>query len=76
MKTLNMHKYIVGWVVLMAAFGITFPIAMFRVSQSDKFIGQSVKSLDCDGKFQATQAKVVSWVDTCRNMRGEPLKTP
>jgi hypothetical protein len=76
MKTLNMHRYIVGWAALMAMFGITFPIAMIRVSQSEKFVGQAVKSLDCDGKFQVSQAEVVSWMETCSKMQGEPLKAP
>ncbi len=76
MKTHSMHKYILGWVGIMIAFGVTFPIAMVRVSQSEKFPGQSVKSLKCDGKFQTVQAGVVSWPETCRKMQGEPLKSP
>jgi hypothetical protein len=76
MKTLSMHRYILGWVGLMAAFGITFPIAMIRVSQSEEFLGQSVKSLTCEGQFQVEQVEVVAWMDTCSKMQGEPLKSP
>jgi hypothetical protein len=69
-----MHKYILGWVGLMLAFGATFPTAMVRVSQTEKFPGQSVKSFKCDGKPQT--AEVVSWPETCRNMVGAPFKAP
>jgi hypothetical protein len=75
MNTLKMHKYILGWVGVMLAFGITFPIAMMRVSESKKFPGQAVKSLNCDGKSQQVRS-VVSWTETCRQMQVEPLKKP
>jgi hypothetical protein len=75
MNTLKMHKYILGWVSLFIVFGITFPIAMARVSQTEKFAGQAVKSLECNGQSQKMRA-VVSWTETCRQMQVEPVKKP
>lgn len=75
MNSLKMHKYILGWVGLLLAFGVTYPIAMMRVSQSEKFVGQAVKSLECSGKSQKARS-VVSWTETCSQMQAEPLKKP
>jgi hypothetical protein len=75
MNTLNMHKYILGWVAVFVAFGVTFPIAMARVSQTEKFAGQAVKSLECNGNSLKTRS-VVSWLETCSQKRVEVLKNP
>jgi hypothetical protein len=73
MPAQKMHQYVLGWVGLFIAFAATFPIAMARVSQTEKFTGQAVKSLDCNGKSLKTR-NVVSWKDTCSQMQVEPLK--
>jgi hypothetical protein len=75
MNPLKMHRYILGWVALLLAFGITYPIAMARVSQTEKFTGQALKSLACNGKSQKARS-VVSWLETCRPMQVEALKKP
>jgi hypothetical protein len=75
MHTLRMHKYIWGWVGLFLVFGVTYFIAMARVSQSEKYAGQALKSLLCHGKFPKERV-VVSWLETCRSMQVEPLKKP
>lgn len=73
MNTLKMHKYVLGWVTVFMAFGITFPIAMVRVSQTEKFTGQAIKSLECNGKSVKARS-VVSWLETCSQMQVEALK--
>jgi hypothetical protein len=73
MNTQKMHKFILGWVGLLLAFGITYPIAMARVSQTEQFTGQALKSLGCNGQFPKTRS-VVSWMDTCRSMQVEPIE--
>lgn len=75
MNTLKMHKYILSWVAVFIAFGVTFPIAMARVSQTDKFSGQAIKSLECNGKTSKARS-VVSWLETCSQMQVEALKKP
>lgn len=56
MKTsINLHKYIWAWVAVFAAFVVSFPIAMMRVSKTDKFAGQPFKSLTCEGQTPTQQ---------------------
>jgi hypothetical protein len=69
----RMHQYVLGWIGIFVAFVVTFPIAMSRVSQTPKFTGQAVKSLECNGKTAKIKG-VVSWTDTCSQMQVEPLK--
>jgi hypothetical protein len=73
MSVKKMHQYVLLWVGIFVAFVVTLPIAMARVSQSPKFMGQAVKSLDCNGKSLKKRA-VVSWNDACRSMQVSPLK--
>jgi hypothetical protein len=73
MMVQRMHQYVLGWVGIFVAFMVTFPIAMSRVSQTPKFMGQAVKSLECNGKTPKAKG-VVSWKDTCSQMQVEPLK--
>jgi hypothetical protein len=75
MNTRKMHQFILGWVGLLLAFGVTYPIAMARVSQTEKFTGQALKSLECNGKSQKERS-VVTWMETCRQMQVAPLKHP
>lgn len=71
MSTLKMHRYIIGWVGIVIAFSATFPIAMMRVSQTEKFAGQPFNSLTCDGQ-KAYQRQMVAFSD-CAAMKVEPL---
>jgi hypothetical protein len=48
---LTMHKIVWSWAGLGAVFAFTLPIAMWRVSQTPQFIGQSFNSWDCTGKM-------------------------
>jgi hypothetical protein len=73
MHVQRMRQYVLGWVGIFVAFMVTFPIAMSRVSQTPKFTGQAVKSLECNGKTSKAKG-VISWADTCRQMQVEPLK--
>jgi hypothetical protein len=41
----KMHKIVFAFVGIFALFAVTYPIAMWRVSQMDKFRGFHVKSL-------------------------------
>jgi hypothetical protein len=75
MPAQQMHKYVLGWVGLFIAFAVTFTIAIARVSQTKKFAGQAVKSLDCSGKSLKTR-NVVSWKDTCSQMQVGSLEKP
>lgn len=62
-SSLRMHKYVWGGVVIFSAFCVTFPIAMARVSQSEKFLGQPLKSLTCNGKIPDQQ--IVTQFSSC-----------
>ncbi len=75
LKSHKMHSYILGWVTVFIAFGITYLIAMARVSQTEKFAGQAIKSLECNGKSLRARS-VVSWLETCSQMQVEALKKP
>lgn len=52
-STLPLHKYVAGWLVLLAAFAVTFPVAMSRVANSKAFPGQPLNSLTCEGQVPA-----------------------
>jgi hypothetical protein len=69
----QMQRYVIGGVVLLSAFAVSFPIAMARVSQTKKFPGQSVKSENC--QTQPTENfQVTSWWADCRplTMQSKP----
>ena len=65
--TIKMHKYIVGWVAIFAAFSVSFPVAMMRVSQTDKFAGQPLNSLTCEG--QLPTQRTVTHFATCTQLK-------
>jgi hypothetical protein len=71
-STANMHKYILGWVGLMVAFGVTVPIAMLRVSANPKFSSQPFNSQKCDSRNPETRT-VTSWIETCSRMSVAPI---
>gem|GEM_PF-4010750 len=62
-----MHKYILGWAVIFAAFVVSFPMAMMRVSNTDKFAGQPFKSKTCEGEIP-TQPTVTQFA-TCAQLQ-------
>jgi hypothetical protein len=69
----QMQRYILGGVGLVSAMGITFPIAMARVSQTAKFPGQAVISENCAGQPQK-EPKVIAWAKDCAPLKVEPKK--
>lgn len=69
MESVKMHKYVLGWTLLMGAFAITLPIGMMRVSQNKKFATQPVKSFTCEGKA-ATNTNI-SFFD-CHQIKANP----
>jgi hypothetical protein len=58
-----MHRSVLGWLVIFAAFAASFPIAMMRVSQTAQFAGQPVKSLTCKG--QHSSQRTITQFQTC-----------
>jgi hypothetical protein len=71
MSTLKMHRYVIGWTGLFIAFGVTLPIAMSRVSNTKKFVGQPFNSLTCEG--QLTNSRAVVEFPTCAQMQVQPI---
>lgn len=65
--TVKMHKYVGGWVAIFAAFSASFPVAMIRVSQTDKFAGQPFNSLTCEGQMPIQRA--VMQFATCTQLK-------
>lgn len=66
-STLPLHKYVGGWLVLLAAFAITFPVAMSRVAKSKAFPGQPFNSLTCDGQVPAQ--RTVTHFSSCAQLK-------
>jgi hypothetical protein len=54
----EMHKFVWVGVGIFTLFCVTYPIAMWRVSQKEKFLGSHVKSLTIEGKDPAKVADV------------------
>ncbi|MER3436079.1 MAG: hypothetical protein C4288_22610 [Leptolyngbya sp. ERB_1_1] len=71
-STQKMQRYVLAWVGLFVAFAATYPIAMMRVSQTQKFTGQAFNSQTCETKPQSGSRAVVSWLETCRNLSMNP----
>jgi hypothetical protein len=59
----KMHRYVWGWMAIFVAFTVSFPVAMMRVSQTPKFVGQPLKSLNCKG--QSLSRKTATPFATC-----------
>jgi hypothetical protein len=62
-----MHKYVWIWLTVFAAFTASFPVAMMRVSQTDKFVGQPLNSLTCEGQMP-TQRSITQFA-TCAQLK-------
>jgi hypothetical protein len=72
MKSLpQLHLYIIGWMSLLIAFGITLFWAMNRVSQTEKFTAQPFNSLTCAG--QSPGDRTIVTFQTCAQMQVKPL---
>ncbi|MBE8991430.1 hypothetical protein [Nostoc sp. LEGE 12450] len=71
-STTRMHRYILGWIVLMVAFGATVPIAILRVSANPKFANQPLNSQTCDSRYPETRT-VTYWIKTCSQMSVAPI---
>ena len=69
----KMQRYVLGGVALLSAMGLSFPIAMARVSATKQFPGQSVKSQDCANQT-LKESKVIEWVKDCAPLKVEPKK--
>jgi hypothetical protein len=71
MKIPQMHKYVIGWLGLAGICAVTFPIAMWRVSQTPKFSDQAFVSQDCAG--QDLEKRTVITSEMCGNLKVQPL---
>lgn len=66
-STARMHQCVFGLAGLMAVFAVTIPIAMKRVSSTEKFIDQPLNSQTCEAQ-KPEKRTVVSWLETCRHI--------
>lgn len=69
--TSKMHLLVMGWMSVGALFTISFPVAMWRVSQTAQFPGQSFNSLDCAGQKMTKRTVVTS--EMCASLVVKPL---
>ncbi len=69
----KMHWLVMGWMSLGALFTISFPVAMWRVSQTPKFAGQAFNSLDCAGKNLPDRQIITP--EMCASLRVAPLSS-
>jgi hypothetical protein len=67
----RMHKYVAGWLGLASICVLTFPIAMWRVSQTPKFSDQAFVSQDCAGQDLGKRTVITS--EMCGNLKVQPL---
>jgi hypothetical protein len=59
----KLHQYVLAMVSVLILFGITFPIACLRVSQSQKYGGAALKSLS----WEETQRPVTSYTSLAKD---------
>jgi hypothetical protein len=71
-STAPMHAIVLSLFGVMSVFAITIPIAIYRVSATEKFAGQPFNSQTCKTDNPA-QREVVSWLETCRHMQVAPI---
>ena len=67
----KMHWLVMGWMGVGALFTVSFPVAMWRVSQTAQFPGQSFNSLDCAGQKPAQRVVITS--EMCASLVAKPL---
>jgi hypothetical protein len=70
-STAQMHKIVLGLAGVMSLFVITIPLAMLRVSATQKFAGQPLRSQTCEAHTPISR-KVLSWLE-CARMNVPPL---
>lgn len=71
--TFKLHRYVWGWAAIFAAFAASFPVAMMRVSQTDKFAGQPFNSLTCEGKIPVQRS--VTQFSSCAQLKATSTPT-
>jgi hypothetical protein len=67
----KMHWLVMGWFGISGYFALAFPVAMWRVSQDPKFIGQAVRSQDCTTREPQTRVVITSMM--CTEIVAQPL---
>jgi hypothetical protein len=67
----KMHWLVLGWVGISGYLAVAFPVAMWRVSQNPKFIGQAFKSQDCATRELPTRVIITSTM--CAELVAQPL---
>jgi hypothetical protein len=70
-KVSKMHLLVMGWIGIGALLALSFPVAMWRVSQTSKFAGQAFNSLDCAGRELPTRNVTTSAM--CASLVVQPL---
>jgi hypothetical protein len=70
-STTQMHKIVLSLTGVMSLFVITIPLAMLRVSATQQFAGQPLRSQTC-AAHTPIKRKVLSWLE-CARMRVAPL---
>lgn len=67
----KMHWLIIGWLGIGGYFALAFPVAMWRVSQNPKFLGQHIRSQDCATREPPTRTIITSTM--CAEVVAQPL---
>ena len=67
----KMHWLVMGWMGIGALFTVSFPVAMWRVSQTPQFAGQAFNSSDCAGKKPVERIVITS--EACASLVVPPL---
>ncbi len=67
----TMHKIVWGWTGIGVILAVTLPIAMWRVSQTPQFAGQSFNSWNCAGKMP--DQRTVTTGEMCASLVVPPL---
>ncbi|WP_310484101.1 hypothetical protein [Chamaesiphon sp. VAR_48_metabat_403] len=70
-STTQMHKIVLGLAGVMSLFVITIPLAMLRVSATQKFAGQPYKIANLRGSYPDRKKSVV--VDRMRSDECRPI---
>jgi hypothetical protein len=73
-STTQMHKIVLSLAGVMSIFAISIPIAMLRVSATQKFAGQPLRSQTCTTQTPV-ERKVVGWLE-CSRLNVAPLPDP
>lgn len=66
-STIEMHKYVWVWMAIFTALAASFPVAIMRVSATNKFAAQPMNSLTCHG--QVATHRTVTQFTTCVQLK-------